>query len=324
MARLLSGIQPTGEVHVGNYLGAIRNWVYLQDEYEAFYCIVDLHGMTKEYEPSEMRACTFELAKVLLACGIDPSRSTLFVQSHVQEHAELAWILGCLTPMGDLQRMTQFKDKARHQPHNINAGLFTYPVLQAADILLYKGEVVPVGEDQVQHIELTREIARRFNSRFGKTFEEPKALLSKTSRIKGLDGQAKMSKSLNNHIPILAAPERIAALLRPAFTDPARLRRKDPGHPEVCNIFTLHEGFTPKEEVERIAEGCRTAGIGCVECKEVLARTMAEALRPIRERYAEIRDAFVCEVLQEGAKRARHVAKATMKEVRERVGLLMF
>ncbi len=322
MGRLLSGIQPSGEMHVGNWLGAIRNWVALQDRYEAFYCVVDLHAMTVAYDPALLRERTRDLAAVLLACGIDPGRSALFVQSHVPEHAELAWVLQCITPMGDLSRMTQFKDKSVQHHNNVNAGLFTYPVLQAADILLYRAEVVPVGEDQVQHIELTREIARRFNSRFGMTFPEPQEILAKTARIRGLDGQAKMSKSLNNHLPLLASPERIADLLRPAFTDPARLRRSDPGHPEVCNIFTLHQGFTPVEEVARIDRECRAAGIGCVECKRLLARTLADALAPIRERYAALSADHVDEVLAAGAERAREVARATMAEVRERAGLL--
>ncbi len=322
MGRLLSGIQPSGEMHVGNWLGAIRNWVALQDKYQAFYCVVDLHAMTVEYDPPVLRERTRDLAAVLLACGIDPDRSTLFVQSHVPEHAELAWMVQCITPMADLHRMTQFKEKSARHQHHIVAGLFTYPVLQAADILLYKAEAVPVGEDQVQHIELTREVARRFNARFGPTFPEPKEVLTKTARIRGLDGQAKMSKSLNNHIPLLASPERIADLLRPAFTDPARLRRSDPGHPEVCNIFTLHQGFTPAEEVARIDRECREAGIGCVECKRLLARTMADALAPIRERHAALTADQVEDVLAAGAARAREVARATMAEVRERVGIL--
>ena len=320
--RLLSGIQPTGELHVGNYLGAIRNWVTLQRTHEAFFVVVDLHAMTVEYEPAAMRARTLDLARTLLACGIDATACTLFVQSHVPEHTELAWILNCVTSMGDLQRMTQFKDKAAQHETNINAGLFTYPVLQAADILLYKAKVVPVGEDQVQHIELTREVARRFNSRFGVTFPEPAAALTNSARIRGLDGQAKMSKSLNNHIPILAPPDRIAELLRPAFTDPARLRRSDPGHPEVCNIFALHKGFTAGERVTQIEQDCRTARIGCVDCKRILARSIAEELAVVRERYEALPPDAVEETLAEGARRAAVTARATMAEVRERAGLL--
>ena len=320
--RLLSGIQPTGELHVGNYLGAIRKWVELQDDYESWFCVVDLHAMTVEYDTSTMGPRTVEMAKSLLACGVDPSRSVLFVQSHVPQHSELAWILACVTPVGSLFRMTQFKDKAKAGEWSANTGLLTYPVLQAADILLYLAEAVPVGEDQVQHIELTREIARKFNNRFGRLFPEPKAHLTRTARIKGLDGKAKMSKSLGNHVPILASPEQIASLLRPAFTDPARLRRSDPGHPEVCNVFTMHQGFTGAEEVQEIEEACRNAAIGCVDCKKRLARNMADSLEPVRERHERLSDAEVVDVLREGAIRARRLASATMEAVRSRTGLL--
>lgn len=323
MKRLLSGIQPSGELHVGNYLGAIRNWVALQEEYEAFYCVVDLHAMTVKSEaPEPLEERTLNMATALLACGLDPERSTLFVQSHLTEHSELAWILNCVTPMGELFRMTQFKDKSQHNQHNINVGLFTYPVLQAADILLYKAAAVPVGEDQVQHIELTREIARKFNGRFGKTFKEPKALLTKTGRIRGLDGQAKMSKSLNNQIPLLADEDTMAKLLRPAFTDPARLRRTDPGNPEVCNLFPLHRGFSPAADLKRVESECRKAEIGCVECKRLLGTNMAAALAPIREKYHALGEDHVKDVLRDGAKRARAVASKTLEEVRDKAGLL--
>ncbi|NOZ02487.1 MAG: tryptophan--tRNA ligase [Deltaproteobacteria bacterium] len=322
MKRLLSGIQPSGELHVGNYLGAIRNWVALQDEYEALYCVVDLHAMTVKYDPAAMSDRTHDMAATLLACGIDPEKSTLFVQSHLTEHSELAWILNCVTPMGELYRMTQFKDKSARNQQNINVGLFTYPVLQAADILLYQAAAVPVGEDQVQHVELTREIARKFNGRFGKVFTEPKALLTKTGRIRGLDGQAKMSKSLNNQIPLLADEEAIAKLLRPAFTDPARLRRTDPGNPEVCNIFPLHHGFSPDADVKRVDEECRKAEIGCVECKRLLGRNISDSLAPVRERYESMGRDHVRDVLSQGAERARKIASATIEKVREKAGLL--
>lgn len=323
MPRLLSGIQPTGELHIGNYLGAIKNWVLLQGSYETFYCIVDLHAMTTPYEPKEMSQRTLELAKALLACGIDPQQSVFFVQSHVKEHTELAWVLMCLATMGELSRMTQFKEKSSEQKGHATAGLFTYPVLQAADILLYKAELVPVGEDQVQHLEFTRDVCRRFNSRFGQFFPEPKPLLSKTPRIMGLDGQTKMSKSRNNHIPLLAAPEEISSLLKGAYTDPARLRRHDPGHPEICNIFTIHKGFSTQELVSSIESDCRTAGIGCTDCKKILAENMAKSLEPIRERYLRLNDSEVLEVLCAGATKAQSVAKETMKQVREKIGLLL-
>jgi tryptophanyl-tRNA synthetase len=322
MQRLLSGIQPTGELHIGNYLGAVKNWVLLQGSYQTFYCIVDLHAMTLPYDPNDMSQRTLELAKTLLACGIDPELSVFFVQSHVKEHTELAWILMCLATMGELSRMTQFKEKSSEQKELATAGLFTYPVLQAADILLYKAEVVPVGEDQVQHLEFTRDVCRRFNSRFGEFFPAPRALLSTTPRIMGLDGQTKMSKSRNNHIPLLATPDQIWSLLKGAYTDPARLRRYDPGHPEICNIFTIHHGFSAQELVASIESDCKTAKIGCMDCKKMLAQNMAQNLEPIRERYSSLKDAQVLEILGAGAKKAQVVAKETMAEVRQKLGLL--
>ena len=322
MKRLLSGIQPSGELHVGNYLGAISNWVALQEEYEAFYCVVDLHAMTVDYHADAMGDRTHDMAATLLASGVSPDKSTLFVQSHLTEHSELAWILNCVTPMGELYRMTQFKDKSSRNQQNINVGLFTYPVLQAADILLYQASAVPVGEDQVQHIELTREIARKFNGRFGKVFTEPKAVLTPTGRIRGLDGQAKMSKSLNNQIPLLADEDSIHKLLRPAFTDPARLRRTDPGNPEVCNLFPLHRGFSPADDLKRVDKECRKATIGCVECKRLLGKNMAEALAPVRERYEAMGRDHVRDVLSDGAKRAGAIASVTLEQVREKAGLL--
>lgn len=318
----MSGIQPTGELHVGNYLGAIRQWVELQTRHESWFCVVDLHAMTVDYDPRDLGPCTVELARSLLACGIDPERAVLFVQSHVHQHTELAWILGCVTPVGALFRMTQFKDKARAGELGASTGLLTYPVLQAADILLYRAQVVPVGEDQVQHIELAREVARKFNNRFGRFFPEPKALLTRTARIKGLDGKAKMSKSLGNHIPLLAEHDEIMGLLRGAFTDPARLRRSDPGHPEICNIFTMHGGFSEEAEVSEIEEACRSANIGCVDCKKILARNMARVLEPIRQRYHELDQAQVLDVLAQGATRAQKVAEETMAAVHSLTGLL--
>ncbi|MBL6976149.1 MAG: tryptophan--tRNA ligase [Deltaproteobacteria bacterium] len=323
MKRLLSGIQPSGELHVGNYLGAIRNWVDLQDEYEAFYCVVDLHAMTvNSPAPESLGERTINMATALLACGLDPEKSTLFVQSHLTEHSELAWILNCVTPMGELYRMTQFKDKSSQHQQNINVGLFTYPVLQAADILLYQASAVPVGEDQVQHIELTREIARKFNARFKKVFTEPKAVLTRTGRIRGLDGQAKMSKTLNNQIPLLADEDAIHKLLRPAFTDPARLRRTDPGNPKVCNLFPLHQGFSPDDDIQRVDKECRKAEIGCVECKRLLGANMAETLAPIREKYHALGNDHVQGVLRDGAERARAVASKTLEKVRYGAKLL--
>jgi tryptophanyl-tRNA synthetase len=324
MVRIFSGIQPSGELHIGNYLGAVRNWVRLQYEGDAFYCIVDYHAITVPYEPAELRVRTAEMALSLLAAGIDPSVATLFVQSRVPEHTELAWIFNSVTPLGELERQTQFKEKAARQ-ESVLAGLLNYPVLQAADILLYKADTVPVGEDQLQHLELTREIARRWNARFGEGFfPEPQARLTPARRIMGLDGQAKMSKSLGNTVGLLEPREAIWEKLRPAVTDPKRVRRSDPGEPEVCNIYHLHKAFSPPETVEHVAVQCRSAGWGCLDCKRVLLDSMDAELTPIRSRAAELaaNPAQIGEVLAAGAERARAVAQNTMAEVKERMGLL--
>lgn len=320
--RILSGIQPSGALHLGNYLGAVQNWVRLQDEYECFYCIVDLHAVTIPYEPEEMPGRIFDLAVGLLASGIDPERSTLFVQSDVPEHAELQWLLNSVTPLGELQRMTQFKDKS-DQFGAVNAGLLTYPVLQAADILLYRADRVPVGGDQQQHLELTREVARRWNGRFGDYLPEPQPLFTKARRILGLDGVAKMSKSKGNVIPLLAEPDELWSAIRTAVTDPARVRKDDPGNPHVCNVFALHEYASTSEERGDIEILCQTAGIGCVDCKRRLADNLADMLAPIRERAAELRGhpERVREILGDGTARARRVAGETMAEVRARMGL---
>jgi tryptophanyl-tRNA synthetase len=321
---LFSGVQPTGSLHIGNYLGAIRNWVRLQEVHTCIFCVVDYHALTVSYEVARFAGRARDLACGLLACGVDPSRSTLFLQSGVPEHTELAWVLNTVTPMGELERMTQYKDKAEQNKQNINAGLFTYPVLQAADILLYRAQHVPVGEDQLQHLELAREIARRFNGRFGDFFPEPKPILSEGKRVLGLDGQAKMSKSLGNHVAIEETPEEIWAKLRVAYTDPQRLRRADPGRPEVCNIFTLHQYFSPAEEVALVDRECRVAGIGCVDCKKKLLGHMDATLAPIRERLAawRSRPAEVDAILHAGNQRCRVLARETMAPVHDRLGLL--
>lgn len=320
---VLSGIQPTGSAHVGNYLGAFKQWLELQESRRCFYCIVDLHALTTQPKAEELRAASFEMARLFLAIGLHPEKSALFIQSQVPGHADLAWILECLTPMGELARMTQFKDKAEDQK-TVNTGLFAYPVLQAADILIYRAREVPVGEDQVQHLELTREISRRFNRVYKKQLlPEPKPLLSPAPRILGLDGTAKMSKSKGNHIPLLAEPKEIEKRVKTAVTDPQRLRRDDPGRPEVCNVFALHGHFSTPEEVEVVDAECRSAARGCVDCKLQLARNMADYLAPFRRRAAlldeepdQVRDA-----LADGARRARAVADDTMARVRDAVGI---
>ncbi|HEY3744742.1 MAG TPA: tryptophan--tRNA ligase [Gemmatimonadaceae bacterium] len=338
MSRIFSGIQPSGSLHIGNYLGAVKNWVELQHKYESFFCIVDYHAITLPYEPADLRARTAEMALGLLAAGLDPAKCTVFVQSMVPEHTELAWIFNTLTPLGELERMTQFKDKASRE-ESVPAGLLNYPVLQAADILIYLADLVPVGEDQVQHLELSREIARKWNARFdspasaGKPpaasaaapgfFPEPQALLTPTRRIMGLDGKAKMSKSLGNTIELLEEPSSIWEKLRPAATDPARVRRNDPGTPEVCNIYHLHKAFSPPATIEHVAVQCRSAGWGCLDCKKVLLQSMQTELDPIRARAKEIaaHPKKVAEALNAGAEHARSIASETMGAVKKKMGL---
>ena len=324
MARVFSGIQPSGELHIGNYLGAVRNWVRLQDEHDCIFSVVDLHAITQAYEPAELASRTEEMTVGLLAAGIDPLRSILFVQSHVSEHSELSWILTTVTPVGELERQTQYKEKSR-KLESIPAGLLSYPVLQAADVLLYHAELVPVGEDQLQHLELMREIARRWNTRYGQGFfPEPQAQLTATKRVLGLDGRAKMSKSLGNTIGLFESPEAIWEKLKPAATDPARVTRKDPGNPDVCNVFTIHQGFSPPDVQAEVALKCRTAGWGCLDCKRVLADHMIATLTPVRERAAELRASpgGVRATLRAGAERARAIARRTMHAVRQRMGFL--
>jgi tryptophanyl-tRNA synthetase len=323
MSRIFSGIQPSGELHIGNYLGAVKNWVELQHQVESFYCVVDYHAITNPYAPDDLRRRTSEMALSLLASGIDPDKATVFVQSRVPQHTELCWIFNSVTPLGELERQTQFKDKASRQ-ESVLAGILNYPVLQAADILLYKADLVPVGEDQVQHLELSREIARRWNARFGDGFfPEPQARLTPTRRILGLDGQAKMSKSVGNTVGIMEDSKSIWEKLRPAVTDPKRVRRSDPGEPEVCNIYHLHKGFSPPETVEHVAVQCRSAGWGCIDCKKVLHESIEREFAPIRARATELAadPVKLNETLGDGEARARRIATVTIAEVKERMGL---
>jgi tryptophanyl-tRNA synthetase len=320
--RAFTGIQPSGELHLGNYLGAVRNWVEMSESRELFVCIVDYHALTGAVNHAELADKTFEMAVAILAAGLDPEKAVLFVQSQVPEVAELTWVYLTLTPLGELERMTQYKDKAARQ-QSVMSGLLTYPVLQAADILIYKAEEVPVGEDQVQHVELTREIARKFNLAFGDTFPEPKAAVpEKGGRIRGLDGRAKMSKSLGNTIGLLEPPDAAWEKLRGAVTDKARVRRSDPGDPHVCNIFTLHQNFSPQPVVDMVETECARAGIGCIDCKKFLFEHMERSLAPMRERAAELHahPEKVTEILAQGAEKARQVARRTMAEVYEQVG----
>lgn len=321
--RVFSGARPTGRQHIGNYLGAMQNYVKLQEHYQCIYCVVDIHALTTLEETDRLQQNIYEMLLDWLAAGLDPERSILFIQSHVPQVMELHTLLSMVTPLGWLTRVATFKEKARTQPHNINYGLVGYPVLMTADIVLYKAEVVPVGEDQLPHLELAREIVRRFNYVFGDTFPEPQAKLTETPLILGLDGVSKMSKTLNNEVELAATPEETAQRVMAAFTDPARQFRSDPGHPEVCNVWRLHHYFNPGM-TEGIAEECRNAERGCVECKRQLAEGINRALAPFRERRAELaaRPDYVREVVDAGARRASGIAVETIKEVKERMGLI--
>ena len=323
-------------MHIGNYLGAVKNWAQLQHQFESIFCIVDYHAIVGQYDPEALRQRRKDMAISLLSAGLDPNVCSLFVQSHVPEHTELAWIFNTITPLGELERQTQFKEKSQRQ-ESVVAGLLNYPVLQAADILLYRADLVPVGEDQVQHLELSRVVSRRWNSLFGHAtgttnedgsagreeyFPEPKPLLTPTRRIMGLDGQAKMSKSMGNTIGLLESTESIWAKLRPAVTDPKRIRKTDPGTPEVCNIYHLHKAFSAPATVEHVATQCSTAGWGCIDCKKVLAESMETELVPIRRRAAELANtpSEIDEALAAGAEHCRAIARETMKDVRDRMG----
>ena len=321
--RIFSGIQPTGTIHIGNYIGAIKNWVTLTETYDCVFSIVDYHAITIDYDVETFQKSIMNAARTLIACGLDPEKCRLFIQSRVIEHTELTWILNCITPLGDLERMTQFKDKSKQHRENINVGLLDYPVLQAADIMLYKSTAVPVGEDQIQHIEFTRRIARRFNAKFGKTFPEPKWLLSSTPKILGLDGKAKMSKSLNNDIGILESPDDIWEKLRTSVTDENRKRLKDPGDPKICNLYTMHTSFSPDDVVADVADQCKAASRGCVDCKKILFENLMKELAPIQAKAKELeeRPDDISDILNDGASKCSETAKEVMEEVRGKMKL---
>ena len=321
--RVFSGARPTGRQHLGNYLGAIQNYVNLQDEYDCIYCIVDIHALTSLEDTGPLQRNIHEMMLDWLAAGLDPRKSILFVQSHVPEVMELHTLLSMVTPLSWLLRVPTFKEKARLQPHNINYGLVGYPVLQTADIVLYKAEFIPVGEDQLPHIELAREIARRFNNLFGNTFPEPEAKLTPFPSVLGLDGKEKMSKQLGNDIEIALSDKETIDRVMEAVTDPARRYRDDPGHPEICNIFRLQGYFNPLQ-LDDIAERCRSAKIGCVDCKTLLAQEINSTLKSFRERRAALanKPQYIADVLADGASRARVIARKTLKEVKQKMGLL--
>ncbi|HEY4642627.1 MAG TPA: tryptophan--tRNA ligase [Thermoanaerobaculia bacterium] len=317
---VLSGLRPTGRVHLGNYFGAVRNWVRLQDSYQCFYFVADWHALTSDYaDPSRIRQATFDAVADWIAAGIDPEKSTIFVQSEVKEHAELHLLLSMVTPLGWLERVPTFKDQQDQlKDRDLNTyGFLGYPLLQTADIIVYRANFVPVGEDQASHVEISREIVRRFNNFYGDVFPEPQALLTETPKVPGLDAR-KMSKSYGNTIGLTIPADEIRALVMTMFTDPERLRRKDPGRPDVCNLFHFHKLFSDEATIARVDHECRTAQIGCVDDKKLLAEIMIEKLRPIREKREQLdRDpSFVWDVLREGNRKARERAAETMEKVR--------
>jgi len=317
---VLSGLRPTGRVHLGNYFGAVRNWARLQDSYECFYFVADWHALTSDYaNPSSIRDSTFDAVADWIAAGLDPERCTIFVQSEVKQHAELHLLLSMVTPLGWLERVPTYKEQQQQiQDKDLGTyGFLGYPVLQTADIIVYRANHVPVGEDQAAHLELSREIVRRFNYFYGDVFPEPKALFTETPKVPGVDGR-KMSKSYGNTIGLTASEDEIRKACSEMFTDPARVRRKDPGHPDTCNLFQFHRLFSDKETQERVDRECRAATIGCVDDKKLIADVIIEALAPIRERRREIeRDpGIVWDTLKRGNERARERAEATMERVR--------
>jgi tryptophanyl-tRNA synthetase len=321
---VLSGVRPTGPQHLGNLVGALRNWLKLQDVYRCFYTIVGWHALSSEYMDSKViKPNTLEVALDWLAVGLDPEKCVMFLQADVQEHAELHLVLSMITPLPWLERVPTFKEMQQEiQDRDLNTyGFLGYPVLQAADIVIYKADFVPVGEDQAAHLELTREIVRRFNRIFGPIFPEPQTLLTEVPRLAGTDGR-KMSKSFGNAILIKDPPDVIREKILPMVTDTRRMRRTDPGEPNDCPVFTLHRAFVPKGTQDEVAHGCRTAGIGCLDCKKVVLEYLLKELAPVQARRAEFEQspARVWEILEAGNAKARKVASATMAEVRAALG----
>ncbi len=320
--RIVSGMRPTGKLHLGHYLGVLKNWIELQKENECYFFVADWHALSTSYEDKlNLRELSIELVRDWLAAGVDPTKSVLFVQSTIKEHAELYVLLNMITPLGWLERNPTYKDQlAQIKNKDIHtAGFLTYPVLQTADIILYDADAVPIGEDQRPHIEIAREIVRRFHHLFGcEVFKEPKELLSPTPRLLGLDGR-KMSKSYNNAIYLSESKEEVWQKLRGAVTDPQRVRKSDPGNPEVCLIYDYHKAFSDEETIKKVEEGCRTAGIGCVECKKWCLESIERVLEPMRERRAAISDDMIAEVLQKGEQIAKAEAAKKMQAVNEAV-----
>jgi tryptophanyl-tRNA synthetase len=319
--RILSGMRPTGKLHIGHYVGALENWVNLQDDYQSYHLIADYHVLTTDLNTDDIYQNTIEMLIDWLAAGLNPEKSPMFRQSKIKEHAELNLIFGMLISVNRLERNPTLKDQVRDlHIENIIYGHLGYPVLQAADILIYKGNYVPVGEDQVPHIEISREIARRFNNQYGEVFPEPEPLLTNFARLSGLDGNAKMSKSLGNTILLSDDPETVKAKMKKAVTDPNKVRKGDPGNPDICLVFSYHKKFNP-EEVPEIDEGCRSGELGCVDCKMRCSDKISAFLSPIIEKrkYFEEHIPEVLDILHLGEMRAKEIASATMAEVREKM-----
>ncbi|MEO0231441.1 MAG: tryptophan--tRNA ligase [candidate division WOR-3 bacterium] len=325
MKRVLSGLRPTGKIHIGNYFGALINWVNLQKEYECFYEVADWHVLTTDYKNTEkIKEYIIEAVCDWISIGIDPEKSVIFIQSKVKEHAELYLLFGMLISIARLERNPTVKEQVRDLglEENISYGHLGYPVLQASDILIYKANLVPVGEDQLPHIEITREIARRFNYLYGETFPLPEPILTKTPRVPGIDGKARMSKSLNNTIFVDEEPEELERKIMKAYTDPMKIKLGDPGHPDGCVVFAYHSLIDGKENPE-IREGCESGKLGCVECKKNCINKMVSFLAPFREKKKELKKNIkrIIEIIEVGNKKAQEVAKNTLEDVREKMKL---
>src|SRR5271155_3035841 len=326
--RVLSGMRPTGKLHLGNYVGALENWVRMQDQYQCFFCVVDWHALTTDYaDTSRVKENSLEVALDWLAAGLDPEKCVLFIQSHVPAHAELHLLLSMITPLGWLERVPTYKEQRENiRDKDLGTyGFLGYPVLQAADILMYKADVVPVGEDQVAHVELTREIARRFNGFYGEggdVFPEPQSLLTRSPKLPGTDGR-KMSKSYGNAILLTDPEPLVRQKLKTMVTDPARVRRSDPGNPDVCPVGDLHKIFSSTETMAKVDVGCRSAGIGCIECKSWAADALVQLLNPMQERRKKFEEdpRLAWDILEAGSAKASSVASATMRQVREAMNM---
>jgi len=324
--RVLSGIQPSGKLHIGNLVGALQNWVKIQDDYECYYFIADWHALTSQYsDTSQVKEYIKDVLVNCLAAGLDPDKVTIFQQSRVLEHAELHLLLSMITPLGWLERVPSYKEKQLEVKNkDLNTyGFLGYPLLQSADIMMYRANYVPVGVDQVPHLEITREIARRFNNMYGEVFPEPDALLTQFPKVPGIDGR-KMSKTYGNCIFLSDSPEEVEQKIRTMTTDPQRIKRTDKGDPELSPVFQLHKIFSSKDEQDEVAEGCRTAGIGCIDCKKVLIKNLMTVLEPIWERRSELLDNpdRLEEIISVGSQKAKEAASITMSQVRKSIGLL--